>query len=66
MYPKYYKYPGDGYINWKVLVQVNGHTLLGTEKVYPNGMLLDPRTAYTSDQDRGVEITLEEAVKYTA
>lgn len=45
-FPIYYKYPGDGFNNWKVIVETEENVFYGTSKVYPGGRLLDPVRAY--------------------
>jgi hypothetical protein len=65
---EYYKYPGDGYNNWKVIVRLMDGTYAGTTRVYPSGLLLDPLTTYWREADPawGKPISLEEAVALTA
>lgn len=63
MYPIYYKYPGDGYNWWTVVVQTDGKSFMGTHRVYPNGCAVDPIHIYVAEvQPDWQRITLAEAV----
>lgn len=62
---RYFEYPGDGWNNWKVLVQTGFKTFVGTTRVYGNGTLQNPITAsgIFSVDPSWKELTLTEAIK---
>ena len=63
----YYKYPGDAFNNWKVIVKLVDGTYVGTVRVYSSGLLLDSVTTCFTDKDaeEWPVLSLEEAVRLT-
>jgi hypothetical protein len=62
-FPIYYKYPGDGYNNWRIIVRTDNNTFIGTTRVYPNGAVLDGvTTCFTAKDAEGWQVlSIEEA-----
>ncbi len=66
-YPRYYKYPGDGYNRITVVVHTAEGKLSGTHRVHSNGVLQDPVELgglYQPDT-AWVELSLMEAVGHS-